>query len=74
MGDTIVHGRILTINEEGVTVAALGHEMQWPASALPAGVRAGDDVALKMMTTNDEQEERLLQARAILAEILGSRP
>lgn len=74
MGDTIVHGRILTINEEGVTVAVQGHEMSWPVSALPAGVRVGDDVALKMMTTDDEQEERLLQARAILAEILGSRP
>lgn len=74
MGDTIVHGRILTINEEGVTVAVQGHEMSWPVSALPAGVRAGDDIALKMMTTDDEQEERLLQARAILAEILGSRP
>lgn len=74
MGDTIVHGRILTINEEGVTVAVQGHEMSWPVSALPVGVRVGDDIALKMMTTDDEQEERLLQARAILAEILGSRP
>lgn len=74
MGDTIVHGRILTINDEGVTVSVQGHEMSWPASAVPRGVRVGDDVALKMMTTDDENEERHLQARAILAEILGSRP
>lgn len=45
----------------------------WPRSALPAGIREGDTVNVRVLDTQTAALERHEQARMILAEILGGR-
>lgn len=56
------------------TVAELslnGQLIRWPLSAMPAGVKAGDTVNLRLLSEYESTLERHERARAILAEILG---
>lgn len=74
MNTKLLTVRINQVNAEGATLEINGQQVQWPLEALPAGMAAGDTVYLKLLTDADEAMERAERARAILAEILGSRP
>ncbi len=72
MDELTVTARIRAIHQEGAELTIGNQTLTWPLSALPDGTQAGDQLVLRAQTPREAERTFQEQARAILAEMLGS--
>jgi hypothetical protein len=74
MDEHALPATVTHISDQGAQLDIAGQSLTWPFAGLPDGVRAGDRVMVRVMTEEEARADHHERARAILSEILGSRP